>query len=173
VKRNNRKYSRINTYMPFDVRLLSPEEHSMKSRISDDDIVIDSMRLPEIEDKDLYAWLSAINSKLDMLLMSRKDNFCEMVFKPLNISASGMRFSSKQKFNNGDLLEIKIVLHVDPHKILYLVAVVMRVEQLSFKLNSYNIAVKFLEMTDEIKNELLKYDFSRQAELISGKKASN
>lgn len=171
MKKNNRKYSRVNTYLPFDIRLLSPEEHLLKSRLSDDDIVIDSMRLPEIENKDLHAWLSAINSKLDMLLMSRRDDFCEMIFKPLNISASGMRFASKQRFETGDLLEIKIVLHVDPHKILYLVAVVIRVEQLSFKINNYNIAVKFLEITDEIKNELLKYDFSRQAELISGKKA--
>lgn len=172
MNHNSRKYSRVNTYMPFDVRLLSPDEHSIKSRISDDDIVIDSMRLPEIEDKELYAWLSVINTKLDMLLMSKKEDYSEMLFKPLNISASGMRFSSKQRFEIGDLLEIRIVLHVDPHKILYLIAVVMRVEQLSFKLNKYNMAVKFMEMTDEIKNELLKYDFSRQAEFIGGRKAS-
>lgn len=169
MKKNTRKYSRVNTYMPFDARLLPPEEHGLKSRISDDDIIIDSMRLPELEDKDLYAWLSAINSKLDMLLLSQQENFVEMNFKPLNISASGMRFTARQRFEVGDFLEIKIVLHVNPHKVLYLIAAVIRVEQVSFKLNSYNIAVKFMDISDEIKNELLKYDFSRQAEFMGGK----
>lgn len=171
MKKNSRKYSRVNTYMPFDVRLLLPAEHGLKPRISHDDIVVDSLRLPELKDKNLSAWLNAINTKLDMLLLSHEENFIKVNFKPLNISASGMSFTSKKKFEIGDLLEIKIVLHVDPHKILYLVAKVLRVEQLSFKLNNYKIAVKFLDMTDEIKNELLKYDFSRQAEFVSGKKA--
>jgi hypothetical protein len=169
MKKNTRKYSRVNTYMPFDARLLSPEEHSLKSRISHDDIIIDSSRLPELEDRDLYLWLSTINSKLDMLLLSHQENFSEMNFKPLNISASGMRFTSRQSFEVGDLLEIKIVLHASPHKVLYLVAAVIRVEQVSFRINSYNIAVKFLELGDEIKNELLKYDFSRQMEFMAGK----
>lgn len=169
MKKNTRKYSRVNTYMPFDVRLLSQEENALKSRISEDDIIIDAMRLPELEDKNLYLWLSAINTKLDMLLMSHPENFLEMNFKPLNISASGMRFTSRQRFEVGDLMEIRIVLHVNPHKVLYLIAAVTRVEQVSFKLNTYNIAVKFLELADEIKNELLKYDFSRQGELMNGK----
>lgn len=171
MRKNSRQYSRINTYMPFEVRLLSNDEQDLKSRISTDDIIIDSLQLPELENKKLQQWLTNINTKLDMLLSSQSEKFCEMNFKALNISASGMRFVSKERFEPGDMLEVKIVLHVNPHKILYLVAAVIRVEQISFKINNYNIAVKFLEMTEEIKSELLKYDFRRQKEVILGKNA--
>lgn len=167
---NSRSYSRVNTYMPFDIRVISPSESNIRSRISNEDAVLDSFHLPEILDKHLYQWLSTINAKLDMLLQVHNDEFCTMSFRPLNISASGMKFVSRDRYELGDQLEIKIVLHVNPHKIMYLVAEVIRVEQVSFRLNSYNIAVKFIDLTDEIKRELLEYDFRKQKEVLSKRK---
>ena len=93
-----------------------------------------------------------------------------MSFQPLNISASGLQFVSREKFDIGDLLEIRIVLHVDPHKVMYLLSSVVRVEPLSFRMNTYSVAVKFFDLTDEIKTELLKYDFRKQREVLAKRK---
>lgn len=157
--------------MPFEVRLLSPEEQDLRSRISMDDVVLDTLILPELENKKLQQWLTTINSKLEMLLSNRGGQFGQMNFKFLNISASGMRFHSKEKFEPGDLLEIKLVLQINPHRVLYLISAVTRVERMAFKVHSYTVAVRFLDVTEEIRHELLNYDFERQKQLVSRQKA--
>ena len=80
---NSRKYSRVNTYMPFDVRVVSPGERDVKSRISIDGIVLDALQPPEITDDRLYQWLSTINAKLDMLLESTLMNSRRCPSSPL------------------------------------------------------------------------------------------
>ncbi|MCD6487424.1 MAG: PilZ domain-containing protein [Syntrophobacterales bacterium] len=167
---NSRKYSRVNTYLPIETRLVSLEEQEdLNARVSKVGIVIDAATPPELKDKVLSEWLNMLNDKMDSIikvLSSERENISSVAFEPLNISANGMRMTSNKSYDIGSVLEIKLVLPVQPYKILYLYGEVVRVEH---NFNTFNIAVKFIRMNDEVKDELLHFDFKKHGEILKTK----
>ena len=79
--------------------------------------------MPEPEDEVLTLWLKAINSKLDAVMnyiLFQTEGLLSLKMRPVNISASGMSFMSDQKYEVGDIIEIKMMLHVFHPVALYL-----------------------------------------------------
>ncbi|MBW2645523.1 MAG: PilZ domain-containing protein [Deltaproteobacteria bacterium] len=167
---NSRKYSRVNTYLPLETRLVPPEEQEdLNPHISKVGIVIDAATPPELKDKALGEWLNILNDKMDSIirvLSSAHESISSIAFEPLNISGNGMRITSNKSYDIGSVVEIKLVLPVQPYKILYLYGEVLRVEH---NLNAFNIALKFIEMNDEVRNELLSFDFKKHGEILKTK----
>jgi hypothetical protein len=173
---NQRSYPRANTLLPFAVRRLRPDEsHEPLCRIATDVIVIDDSRPPVLKDESLNLWLNMLNAKLDYLIRqatAQREPVVFMTFEPVNISAGGMSLVSDERFGVGDILEIRIVLEAYPSKILYLYGELVRVEAAPRKSGGYTASMKFLGMNDDVRDEILRFDFKKHRKrLIGSKKA--
>ncbi len=170
-KSDKRDYARVSAYMPLEVRLVPREERTCrKPRISGTAVLSDFAKPPEPEDKLLAEWLNMLNAKLDSIISSlslEREGFNSLTFQTLNISGSGMNFNSKEKYNQDDFLEIKILLYMYPHVALYLYGDVVSSERDGDKVNT---AVRFTEMGDDIRDEIIKFVFRRQREILSAQR---
>ena len=168
---DKREYARVAAYLPFEVRLVLPEDQKVHiSRISGGAVLSDYAKPPELEDKFLSQWLNMLNAKLDTIISSlsvEREGFSTLIFQTLTISGSGMSFNSKETYNKGDLLEIKILLYMYPHVALYVYGYVVKSEREG---DDFNTAVRFTEMSDDIRDEIIKFVFSRQREILSTKR---
>jgi hypothetical protein len=83
-----RDFSRADTCVPFEFRLVPKEEQSnIRSRISTEPSVI-SGGMPELDDAALMDWLKLLNSKLDTVLnyiMFQREGFSSLKMRPLKI----------------------------------------------------------------------------------------
>jgi hypothetical protein len=173
---NQRTYPRANTLLPFTVRRLQPDESGeLNCRVTTDIIFIDDFLPPPLKDELLNLWLNMLNAKLDYLIRQaspKREDVVFMTFEPVNISGSGMSLMAHESFNIGDILEIRMVLQTYPAKILYLYGEMVRIEATPQKAESYTVSVKFRGMNDDVRNEILKFDFKKhRKKLITGKKA--
>jgi hypothetical protein len=173
---NKRTYRRTTTLLPFQVRRLQPgDSKDLQSRVSRDSIVIDASPPPALDDESLLVWLNMLNNKLDYLirlLSPDREDFVFMAFEPLNISGSGMRLNSTERFTLGDVLEIRIVLETCPSKVLYLFGEVVRMESLAARPGTYTVGIRFIGMNEEVCNEIVKFDFKKHREKLLKKKTS-
>jgi hypothetical protein len=166
-----REYARVSAYLPFEVRLVAGgDRECLKPRISGVAVLSDFTKPPEPEDKLLAQWLNLLNAKLDSIISTlsvEREGFSSLTFQTLTISGSGMGFPSKVKYNRGDLLEIKILLYMYPHVALYLYGDVVNSNQEN---DSFYTAVRFTEMSDDIRDEIVKFVFRRQREILTAKR---
>ncbi|MBN2299090.1 MAG: PilZ domain-containing protein [Deltaproteobacteria bacterium] len=112
-----------------------------------------------------------INRKLDLLIhMYLAEDFKELMSsspRDVNISASGIRFITNNSFEMGDLLEISLILPMVPLLFIRLVGDVIRVKKVtSYDTKRYAAAVRFLQMDAENRDDIIKYLFRRQRELL-------
>lgn len=166
-----REFSRVEAYIPFAVRVVSPEERpNIKSKISGETVLAEYQTLTDVEDKLLSDWLKMLNAKLDSIismLTFQREGFGSLPFVQVNISGGGLGFNSKEKYNKGDVLEIKMLLPMMPPVALYIYGEVVKIEQ---QINSYAIAVKFIAMDEDIRDEIVKFVFRRQREMLREKR---
>ena len=101
-----------------------------------------------------------------------RGDFVSMKFEPLNISGSGMALVTQEPVNEGDVLEIRIVLQAYPAKILHLHGEVVHVHPMPGKAKRYSIGLKFLNITEDVRNEILKFDFRKHRERLIKIKSS-
>ena len=167
---NKRAFPRMSTVMPLEVRRLLPNEMEDRTcRISTDLIVIDDAPLPPVENERLNLWLNMINTKLDYLIRmapSNKEIVVSIGFEPLNISGNGMSLATKGEFSIGDVLEIRIVLQTYPSKILHLYGEVVRVDGAPDMSHTHILGIKFLGMSDAVRDEILKFDFKKHRQRL-------
>jgi len=117
------------------------------------------------------AYLQEIEKKLDFLisyLVLEKEEISKDR-RPANISASGMRFETGQDVSVGALIDIKLMLPMDPPVVMSIPARVVRASRDSGPegFGCYDVAVRFVNMTDEVRSEIVRYSFKRQGELYA------
>lgn len=158
---NLRRYSRVNTYLPMAAfRLAVTSADELQSRVERDAIIVDFTTPPSLDSGSLAEVLSRLDGKLSAilsLLNPERNGFTALSFRVLNLSANGIRFSSPEAFEPGEILELKLVLYGRPHVLLTIYGEVLRsVEQEQ----GFNVAIRFLAETDEVRNAFLGYDFA-------------
>ncbi|PKN70054.1 MAG: hypothetical protein CVU54_08470 [Deltaproteobacteria bacterium HGW-Deltaproteobacteria-12] len=172
--KDKREFRRVTTLMPFEVRRIDPREYaSYRCRVSRDTIVVDESTPPRVNDDALNHWLNMLNTKLDYLIsLSSPKQYGSsfMAVEPLNISGSGMSIITKEAFNIDDILEIKVVIQIYPAKVLYLYGKIIRFEQTPHLSNTRTLGIAFLNMNEEVRNEILKFDFKKHKEKLIEKK---
>lgn len=170
--KNKRSHPRASTLMPFQVHRLSRQESKdLDCRLSLGGIVIEDWLPPPVEDERLNRWLNMLNTKLDYLTsftFPRREWADSMWVEPLNISCGGMSLIAKEQFNIGEIIGIRIVLQVYPAKILNLYGEVVRVESTPDKPDSYTIGAKFVGMNEDVRNEIIKFDFKKHRKGLTG-----
>lgn len=166
-----REFSRVDAHVPFAVRVVPPEERpNIRSKISGEAILAEFQALTDVEDKVLSDWLKMLNAKLDSIinmLTFQREGFGSLPFAQVNISGGGLGFNSREKYNQGDVLEMKMILPTMPPVALYIYGEVVKVEQ---QINGYAVAVKFIAMDEDIRDEIVKFVFRRQREILREKR---
>ena len=173
--KNQRSYPRTTTLLPFQVRRLPFHEfEGLDCRLSVNNIVIEDSPPPPVGDERLAQWLNMVNAKLDYLMRlsaPNQEDTVSMDFEPLNISGGGMSLAAKEQFNEGDLLEIRIVLQTYPAKVLHLYGKVIRVEATPNKSGSYITGIQFVGLSETVRDEILKFDFKKHRERLTTKRS--
>ncbi len=167
---NRREYSRVSAVVPFGVRIVPEDERkNLLSRISNQ-TAVEFGGLPEIQDKALAEWLSTINRKLDLLLNTlgaQKLGFNALPVRQINISGGGLSFPSSETFNRGDILEVMMVLASGASVALYVYGEVVAADRRS---DGYEIGLKFVAMDDEIRDEICRFVFERERQILREKR---
>jgi len=162
-----RGFSRVDAYIPFEARVVPAEERgTIRARILGDMPLIDPRGLPELQDKVLGEWVNMLNSKLDAIinkLSSQREGFGSLTLAHVNISGGGMGFFSKVRYSLGDIIEAKLVLPMMPPLALFVYGEVVKIDQTA---KGYMIATKFVAMDEDIADEIVKFVFKRQREIL-------
>jgi len=168
---NRREYSRVNAYIPLEFRLVSPQERDkVRSRISGETVLSEFEPLPDTRDESLHESLKILHAKLDTIIRmmtSQHEGFYSLPFRLINISGSGMTFSSEKPFSEGDVLEIKMVFSKFRPVALYVYGEVVKVER---QADEYNTAVRFILLDDLIRDEIIGFVFEREREILREKR---
>ncbi len=166
-----REFSRVDANIPFVVRLVSPEERKgMRSKITGESILAEFQTLTDLEDKLLSDWLKMLNAKLDAIINMitfQREGFGSLPFMQVNISGGGLNFSSPEKYNLGDVLEMKMMLPMMPPVAMYIYGEVVKLESHA---NVNSIAVKYVAIDEEIRDEIVKFVFRTQREMLREKR---
>ncbi|MEC4684768.1 MAG: PilZ domain-containing protein [Nitrospirota bacterium] len=123
-----------------------------------------------LQDSGLVPLLQEINNKLDFLLNTlvlKEAGALNEEASAVNISASGIRFEIDEEFELGDVVELKMLLPSYPPMAVQAFGEVTRVKVLEREgRKAYDTAIEFAEMTDEVREEIIRYTLRRQREII-------
>lgn len=164
---NMREFSRVDAYIPLQARLVPKEERqNIRSKVSGEAVMAEFRILTDVEDKVLSDWLKMLNAKVDAIinmLAFQREGFSALPFVKVNISGAGLMFPSSEKYNQGDILELKMLLPMMPPIALYIYGEVVNIEG---QVNNYETAVKLIEIDEDIRDEIVKFVFKRQREIL-------
>lgn len=167
---NRREFCRVDAYIPFEYRLVNPEERSIiKSRVSGEIMLADFTGMPPLENQQVE-YLNHLNSKLDTIiriLALQFEGFHVLPFKFVSLSGNGMRFSSKQAFSCGDVLEFKMILTLYQPVALYVYGEVTRVER---RTDGYFINTCFTAIEDMISDKIIRFVFEMERDMLRDRK---
>jgi len=132
------------------------------------DTAEDESFLPKDPDnKKLFEMMSELKGKLDFIInqfMLEKEGLNEPVKKFVNISASGIRFTVDHAVEEGEIMDIKLLLPTYPPVAVFAYGKVIRAIPLED--GKYDIALEYINMSDSVKNEIIQYAFAQQRESI-------
>lgn len=116
---------------------------------------------------DLWKMLVHMNNMLELImerLYLSNEGFTHAEAKPVNLSASGMRFTMDESVETGDIVEIKMLLPTYPPKGVLTYGNVVRVRDIGN--GKCDVALQFLDMDEEVRNEIIKYTLNRQRDIM-------
>jgi hypothetical protein len=169
---NRRGYSRVEAYIPLGIRRISDDEQArLRSRISGQTIIGRFSALPEIDNQILSEWLQMLNAKLDTVIRMmtvQREGFDTLPFCHVNISGGGMQIPSDAPFAVNDIVELKMILPMHQPIALYAYAKVVNAD--SRPDDSTLLSVEFVMMDDMIRDELIRFVFEREREILREKR---
>jgi hypothetical protein len=170
---NRREFCRVEVCIPFACRRVPlDEQKKTHSHISGSSVYAGHEVLPEVKDPAIAEWLNLLNSKIDTLirlLTLEREGFYALPFERVNIGGGGLRFSSQEKYHQGDMLEIRMMLSPMRPIALYVYATVSSESEISPD-GDYSTAVQFAKMDNTIHEEIIRFVFEQERELLRGKK---
>jgi hypothetical protein len=167
---NSRSYFRVEDVVPFLARKVEESERLCVSRsFSYYDIALPGSVETPGPDVNPQVWqmLANIHTMLGMILERLDmgtDGFLKAERKQVNMSATGMRFLTRDRYEVGDILEIKMLLPARPPLGVVVYGDVIRADDTGN--GEIEIALHFSEMSDELRNEIVQYSLMRQREII-------
>jgi hypothetical protein len=172
-KNLRREYSRVEAYIPFEYRIVAREEKDhIQARIAGDTSSSEFRPVPDRGNYDhiLDEWMKILNSKLDTvirLITLQREGYFGLPFKTVNISGGGMSFLLPQAIPSDEILEIKVMLTFHQPIALCVYGEVVKSEQRG---DGYFIAVSYVHMDDFIRDEIIRFVFEREREIIREKR---
>ena len=127
--------------------------------------------IPHTREAPFNQALWEVNRKLDLLIhMTLTADFRTLMQTSpaeVNISASGIRFITNHAYAEVDVLEVEMILPMVPLLFMRLAAEVIRVKPVtSYEVERFAVATRFLETDPGDKDDIIRYLFRRQREIL-------
>ena len=175
IKIVRREHTRVDDMLNVDYRKISKEEyrnHESNHEGIFAGIFGDPLRTPETEEIDLkllYKLIYQANLKIDyimeMLESRDTDRYDSTGTKCVNISGSGIKFTSNQLFSVGDIIALRIFLPlVSSTWATVLGEVKSSVD--APREGEYLTAVRFVRLSEDDRESIIRYVFKKQRELL-------
>lgn len=166
---NSRESFRVDDVVPMVVRKVNENEQLNVSRsIPFYDAGVLQAESPDMDiNPKLWQMLVNIHAMLGMVL-ERLDletaGFLQAEKKRVNMSATGLRFQTRERYAVGDKLEIKLLLPARPPIGMLVYGSIIRVDDMGGGENE--IALRFYDISDDLRDEIIQYSLMRQREII-------
>ncbi|MBF0320913.1 MAG: PilZ domain-containing protein [Nitrospirae bacterium] len=159
-----RLYPRADADVLIKVRLLAHERQAEYfSKIYDmaavADIASRSNTASDSDPEDITRCMVDLQENADSMVKifsgtDNADGFCDLAYKQINISSGGVRFFCDTMCRIRDLVELRVILPVQPPVPLYVYGEVVRVLETE---DGYAVAVEFIATSDEIRREIVHF----------------
>ncbi|MBF0316716.1 MAG: PilZ domain-containing protein [Nitrospirae bacterium] len=116
----------------------------------------------------VWKMLTDINTKIGIvldLLTFGKEGLMNAEEVQVNISASGMSLNVSERYKARDCVEVKMLLSTSPPVGIIVYGVVVRVKELR-DMSASEIAITFIDMEENVRDELIQYTLKRQREIL-------
>jgi hypothetical protein len=173
---DRRRSFRVDDVLSLATRKIDPNQPHLGGRIlpgfAGDYLLIESSdESPEEVNPRLWGMLLQIYNRLGLIM--NKLNLDELGVataepREISLSATGAKFTTPERYTAGDLLELKILLPLDPPLWIVIYGNVVRSEDK--KEGSCETAVQFLDLDEPVTEVINKYALRRQRELIRKRK---
>lgn len=164
---NRRQYARVDAYIPLEYRLVNEKEHRLvKSRMSGEVTLANFNLISPVENHPQMECLNLLNKKIDTIIQMMAlqcERFHSLPFKFVSLSGNGMKFSSRQYFSLGDVLEFNMTLTPYQPAAIYVYGEVIRVGR---QTNGYCINVRFTAIDDVIRDKIVRFIFETEREML-------
>lgn len=168
---NKRKYSRVDTYLPLEYKLIKTEhKDTVRCRMAGESVLAEFKSLPNPDDQLIAQWLQSINAKLDEIIRMmtlHRDGFNCLNIAKVNIGGGGMSFHAGQRFSAGDILELKVMLGLQTPLALFLYGEVVEITQPH---PEYDTSVHFINIDEMLRNEIVRFVFETEREILREKR---
>jgi hypothetical protein len=186
-----REFFRIQDHLPLEFRAITRTEFlQLEDRVKySSSIVFDTMHEiyflrekivgNETKKDKLYAYMQLIDKKLDtvieLLTKSKSDESYTIRYVPVDIGGAGIRFTSDLRLNFGDYVDMKIILPIFPYPKVTALCEVLRSKEASVQDEgrdppSWDIALKFLTISEKDRDCLINYIFLKEREVLRSRK---
>lgn len=169
--RTMREYSRVDAFLPVNIRLVEKEElPALRSRTALESTIPEQSEMPEPEDKVIAECMRILNAKLDTILKilafqtSESKTLC---LRQVNISAGGLCVSTKEIFEPGSVVEIRLMLPSSPYVVYYVYGEVVKSDPVD---DIFQNSIEYTEIDEDIREQIAKYVFERQREILRKKR---
>jgi len=168
---DKREYSRVDVYIPLEYRLINPlRRDTSRSRIAGESILAEFKSLPNPDDQLIAQWLQSINAKLDEIIRMmtlQHDGFNCLNITKVNISGGGMSLNTGESFAPGDVLEMKVMLNLLRPMAFFLYGEVLEILKPH---PEYDTSVQFINMDEFVQDEIIRFVFETEREILRGKR---
>ncbi|MDX9714340.1 MAG: PilZ domain-containing protein [Dissulfurispiraceae bacterium] len=167
----NRESPRVDVMIPFEVSLVpESEKENIRSRKAGWSMPAEFQTMTEIEDKLLSDWLKMLNMKLDLIINMMaltREGMTSLPPSRLTISGTGLSFSSANDYKIGDIVELKLLLPLMPPVALLIYGEVVCCDTAR---GLFKTALKFINIDEEITDEIVKFIFKTEKEILREKR---
>jgi hypothetical protein len=167
---NSRGYFRVDDVVPLVARKVLPGEPMGVSRSFPFSEIVAPVKgegaVPDVNPRvwqmlvNIHTMLGMILERLDM----ETEGFLRAEKTHVNMSATGIAFRSKERFAVGDTLEVKMLLPARPPLGVIVYGNVIRADAAAD--GGTEIALHFMGMSEELRNDIIQYSLMRQREII-------
>ncbi|MCG6551100.1 MAG: PilZ domain-containing protein [Candidatus Magnetominusculus sp. LBB02] len=115
----------------------------------------------------LWKMLLDIDMKLGLILDKlslEKEGLADAEEREVNISASGVRLAYPHKFDEGDLVEVKMLLPSSPPVGLIVYGKVVMVA--CMEQSDCELSINFINIEEDVRDEIIRYTLNRQREIL-------
>ncbi|MBI5606392.1 MAG: PilZ domain-containing protein [Deltaproteobacteria bacterium] len=116
----------------------------------------------------LRKMLIAMNKKLDRVLERLPVDLVKVKAQPINLSSAGIRVVDKKKFKPEQEVRIKMLLPTLPVQEILVSGKVVRVA--SLKNGQYEVAFRFHDLDEEVKDEIIQFILKQQRKAIMARR---
>lgn len=173
VQGDRRNFFRVDDVLPLVMKRVDMDISCIKARMlftlqsREENPLYPDLPPDENIPPDLWKILLDINSKLNFVLEvlhPESQSLSQARNIPVSLSASGIRLKTESPFDLGDLLELRMMLQLQCPLWLALYGHVVKKTPVADDV--YDMAIRFCDMDEEIRDKISQYCLKRQREII-------